>query len=85
MPQIADLADAETDRATQYAAWQALREIAAPDVLRGLLKDKRGTVRRAALLALLEGRTLEPAEREATRRGPRHRHVVDCRQLARQV
>ena len=50
------------DRVTQYAAWQALREIATPDVLRALLKDERGAVRRAALLALLESRALEPAD-----------------------
>ena len=39
-----------------------MREIATPDVLRALLKDERGAVRRAALLALLESRALEPAD-----------------------
>lgn len=62
VPQISDLAATETDRVTLYAAWHALREIAPPEVLRTLLKDKRGPVRRAALLALLEGRALEPSE-----------------------
>jgi putative membrane-bound dehydrogenase-like protein len=62
VPQICALAATETDRVTQYAAWQALRTIAAPDALRALLKDERGAVRRAALLALLESRALEPAE-----------------------
>jgi putative membrane-bound dehydrogenase-like protein len=56
---ICDRAATEDDGATQYAAWQALREIAAPGVLRGLLKDPRGGVRRAALLALLESRALD--------------------------
>ena len=85
VPQVADLAASESDRVTLYAAWQALRDIAAPDVLRALLKDKRGAVRRAALLALLESRALEPARGEAAGRGPRCGHVGDCRQLARQV
>ena len=62
VPQLCDLAARENDRVTQYAAWQALREIATPDVLRALLKDERGAVRRAALLALLESRALEPAD-----------------------
>jgi putative membrane-bound dehydrogenase-like protein len=60
VPQLCDLAAKEHDRVTLYAAWQALREIAAPDALRALLKDGRGAVRRAALLALLESRALEP-------------------------
>ena len=62
VPQLSDLAARENDRVTQYAAWQALREIATPDILRALLKDERGAVRRAALLALLESRALEPAD-----------------------
>jgi putative heme-binding domain-containing protein len=62
VPQISELVATETDRVTLYASWQALREVAPPAVLRGLLKDERGPVRRAALLALLEGRALEPAE-----------------------
>ena len=61
VPQIADLLTRETDRVVQYAAWQALREIASTDELRALLKDERGAVRRGALLALLESRALEPA------------------------
>jgi putative membrane-bound dehydrogenase-like protein len=61
VPQICALAATETDRVTLYAAWQALRAIAARDELRALLKDDRGAVRRAALLALLESRALEPA------------------------
>ena len=60
VPQLCALVATEEDRVTSYAAWQALREIATPDVLRDLLKDQRGAVRRAALLALLESRELEP-------------------------
>ncbi len=62
VPQLSDLVAKETDRVTLYAAWQALREIATPDVLRGLLKDARGPVRRSALLALTESRALQPDE-----------------------
>ncbi len=61
VPQICSLLTQEKDRVIQYAAWQALREIASPDELRALLKDERGAVRRGALLALLESRALEPA------------------------
>jgi putative membrane-bound dehydrogenase-like protein len=60
VPQLSELVAKERDRVTFYAAWQALREIAAPDALRALLEDQRGAVRRAALLALLESRALEP-------------------------
>lgn len=59
---LASLAATETDRVTFYAAWQALRELASADTLRALLKDDRGGVRRAALLALLENRALDRAE-----------------------
>ena len=61
VPQISSLLTQEKDRVIQYAAWQALREIAPPDELRALLKDERGAVRRGALLALLESRALDPA------------------------
>lgn len=58
LPELYAVAARETDRVTFYAAWHALREIATPDELRGRLTDARGGVRRAALLALLEGREL---------------------------
>ncbi len=61
VPQLSALVAKEEDRLTSYAAWQALRKIAPATVLRGLLKDERGPVRRAALLALLESRELEAA------------------------
>lgn len=62
VPQLCELAAIETDRVTFYAAWQSLRELAPTDTVRALLKDQRGGVRRAALLALLENRALERAE-----------------------
>ncbi|MDQ3346605.1 MAG: PmoA family protein [Acidobacteriota bacterium] len=62
VPQVCDLVARENDRVTLYAAWQALREIGTPDVLRRLLKDARGPVRRAALLALAESRALDADE-----------------------
>jgi putative heme-binding domain-containing protein len=60
VPQISTVLTQEQDRAVYYAAWHALREVAAPDELLTLLKDDRGAVRRGALLALLESRALEP-------------------------
>ena len=54
-------AETEIDRVASYAAWQALREIAPPEKLRELLQDRRGPVRRAALLALLELGALDEA------------------------
>jgi putative membrane-bound dehydrogenase-like protein len=56
------VADAETDRATFYSAWHALRDLASPEALRGMLADGRGGVRRAALLALLDLRALDHEE-----------------------
>jgi len=61
VPDIGSLLTREEDRVIRYAAWQALRAIASPDELRALLKDERGAVRRAALLALLESRALDTA------------------------
>jgi putative membrane-bound dehydrogenase-like protein len=61
---VSDLAARETDRVTFYAAWYALREIASVAALRDRLRDPRGGVRRAALLALLDlGALDEPAVR----------------------
>ena len=59
IPQLAGLAARESDRITFYAAWQALRELAGPEALSGLLEDTRPGVRRAALLALAERRNLD--------------------------
>ena len=61
VPRLSDLAAQEEDRLIQYAAWQGLRALATPEALRPLLKDPRGGVRRAALLALLESGALAPA------------------------
>lgn len=52
------LAANETDRATFYAAWNALRDLAGADGLKVMLADPRGGVRRAALLGLLDLRAL---------------------------
>lgn len=49
-----DRIDRETDRIAFYAMWRALGEHVAVAELKMLLKDERGGVRRAALLALLE-------------------------------
>lgn len=59
---LTELVAVEQDRVTFYAGWQALRSNAPVDSLHALLKDKRAGVRRAALLALLEGRVLEQAD-----------------------
>lgn len=48
------LAATETDRLTFYAAWGALRDLAGIDGLHAMLKDPRGGVRYAALLALAD-------------------------------
>ncbi|MBL8794851.1 MAG: PmoA family protein [Planctomycetia bacterium] len=50
---LTDLAAAETDRVTFYAAWGALAELTDADTLRTMLRDPRGGVRRAGLLALI--------------------------------
>jgi putative membrane-bound dehydrogenase-like protein len=55
-------AAAETDRVTFYATWHALRQLCAPADLRAKLSDARAGVRRAALLALLEGGELNEAQ-----------------------
>ncbi|MGE3809795.1 MAG: chitobiase/beta-hexosaminidase C-terminal domain-containing protein, partial [Gemmataceae bacterium] len=51
---LLELAARETDRVTFYACWGALLELMSVEELRPLLKDARGGVRRAALLALAE-------------------------------
>jgi putative membrane-bound dehydrogenase-like protein len=52
----------EKDRLTYYATWHALRDLAGEDKLRPLLQDKRGSVRCAALLALLDLQAMPKAE-----------------------
>lgn len=47
-------AEVESDRIAYYAAWRALAAVTSPDGLREKLRDRRGGVRRAALLALLD-------------------------------
>ena len=50
----------ETDRLTFYSAWNALRDLAGADALRVMLKDPRGGLRHAALLALADLGALTP-------------------------
>lgn len=51
---LLEMMASETDPVVFYAAWQGLRELLGPAELQPLLADKRGGVRRGALLALLE-------------------------------
>ena len=52
----------EKDRVTYYATWHALRDLAGVEKLRPLLADKRGGVRCAALLALLDLQAMTKTE-----------------------
>lgn len=54
IPALIALAADEQDRLTYYAVWHALRDLADVKTLRPLLTDPRGSVRCAALLALLD-------------------------------
>ncbi len=56
---LQDVAANESDRITFYATWQALRTLSDQSQLVEQLKDPRGGVRRAALLALLESDALD--------------------------
>ncbi len=62
VPALLDLLAAENDSTTFYAAWQTLRGLQESTVLKPLLTDARGGVRRAALLALLEDHALEESK-----------------------
>jgi putative membrane-bound dehydrogenase-like protein len=59
---LCDLAAHESDRITFYATWKAIRSLASETRLKHLLKDPRGGVRSAALLALLENDALDRAD-----------------------
>lgn len=61
-PEILQLLDAETDPTVLYAGWQSLRRLLSVAELRAMLDHPRGRVQRAALLALLETRSLSRAE-----------------------
>ncbi|MFM7149764.1 MAG: DUF6807 family protein [Gemmataceae bacterium] len=54
LPDLLNLLATETDRVVYYSAWHALRELVPTERLVHQLKDSRGRVRKAALLALLE-------------------------------
>jgi putative membrane-bound dehydrogenase-like protein len=62
VPRLLESLSVESDTATFYAGWQALRSLASTADLRLLLTDSRPAVRRAALLAILEGHGLKPFE-----------------------
>lgn len=55
----------ETDRVTFYATWHAVRTLSTEAQLLQYLKDPRGGVRRAALLALIENDALDRPKVEA--------------------
>ncbi|MBM3831461.1 MAG: c-type cytochrome [Verrucomicrobia bacterium] len=50
----------ESERVCYYATWRALRDLGGESGLRLLLADKRGPVRAAALLGLLDLRAMKP-------------------------
>jgi putative membrane-bound dehydrogenase-like protein len=62
IPDLLDTIHKETDATIFYAGWQALRVLYSKEQLRELLSDSRSTVRRAALLGLLEGHTVSPED-----------------------
>jgi putative membrane-bound dehydrogenase-like protein len=51
---LTDLTAVEKDRVTFYAAWRALHDLAGVEALRTMLRDERGGVRNAAMLALAD-------------------------------
>lgn len=61
-PALLEALAIETDPTTFYAGWQALRSLQTPAQLKPLLADPRAGVRKAALLALLEGHALSESE-----------------------
>ena len=62
VPLLMAIVSRETDRLVFYSAWRALRELAGTELLKRMLKDPHGGVRRAALLALLEDGALNHEE-----------------------
>jgi putative heme-binding domain-containing protein len=65
VPLLTDMASREKDRLTYFTIWRALRDLMSTDELKQRLHDKRGGVRRAALLALLEDGALSAEEVKA--------------------
>lgn len=59
---IENAAAAETDRVAYYAQYRALQELMTPETLKPLLKSEQVGLRRAALLALLETKSLSAEE-----------------------
>lgn len=67
---LTELCAQETDRVTFYAAWGALAELTDVETLRTMLKDPRGGVRRAGLLALIVASKPLPGEVQPLRLDP---------------
>lgn len=57
---LADHAGTESDRICYYATWRALRDLGGRQALEPLLADRRGPVRAAALLGLLDLGAMNP-------------------------
>ena len=62
VPELLGLLAEESDETVFYAGWQSLRALSSTGDLRALLTDPRGSVRRAALLSLLENHELTQGE-----------------------
>jgi len=62
LPALEAALELETDRIAYYAAWQSMAALSSPEQLRASLRDPRGGVRRAALLALLDQSLLAEPE-----------------------
>ena len=59
---IQTAAAGEKDRLCFYAQWRGMQELMTPETLKPLLKESRAGLRRAALLALLETKSLTPLD-----------------------
>jgi putative membrane-bound dehydrogenase-like protein len=62
IPDLLDAIHKEADATIFYAGWQALRVLNSAKELSALLSDSRSTIRRAALLGLLEGHKVLPED-----------------------
>lgn len=62
LPPLKAALESENDRISYYAAWQAMAALSSPEQLRESLRDPRGGVRRAALLAVLDQGLLSEPE-----------------------
>ena len=69
VPDLLRLLEQESDETVYYAGWQSLRILSSQGDLRALMTDPRGSVRRAALLSLLETHGLTLGEVREVSRG----------------